>query len=176
MLVAQLLILAADIGDLAHVERQPQCIECRPPQFAIGHRPAEHGQRIRFLAGIAGPLIGDVGRRRGPLEQESPLGRSGRTDLEDGAGEAQPVTAVLRRRSRDLAKQIEAGTEIIAPEGRIGVALQRRGGLGYRPGLPLDLGLQLDRGIGQIVAPEGLVRGQRRIQAKRQRDAKGCGA
>src|SRR5262249_6156183 len=39
-----------------------------------------------------------------------------------------------------------------------------------------DFGLELDCGIGEIVAFEALVRGQRRIQAKRQRGAKCSGA
>ena len=176
VLVAQLLILSADIGDLAHVERQPQRIERRPPQFAVGHRPAKHSERIRFLTGIAGALISDVGRRRGALEQESLFGRGDGADLEDGAGESQPVAAIVRRGGRDLAKQVEAGAEIIALEGSIRVGLQGRGGLGDGPRLLLDLGLQLDRGIGEVVAFEGLVSGQRRIQAKRQRGANSCGA
>ena len=52
VLVAHLLVLAADLGDLAHVERQPQRIQRRTPQLAFGHRPAEHGQRIGLLAGL----------------------------------------------------------------------------------------------------------------------------
>ena len=70
VLVAQLLVLAAHIGDLAHVERQPQRIQRRTPQLAVGHRAAEHGQRVRLFAGIAGALIGDVGGGRGALQQE----------------------------------------------------------------------------------------------------------
>ena len=49
VLVAHLLVLAADLGDLAHVERQPQRIQRRTPQLALGHRPAQHGQRIGLL-------------------------------------------------------------------------------------------------------------------------------
>ena len=47
---------------------------------------------------------------------------------------------------------------------------------GDRPGFALDLGFQLDRRIGQIVAFEGLIRRLRRDEAKRQRCAKCCGA
>jgi hypothetical protein len=72
--VAQLLILAADVGDLAQVQRQPQRIQRRAPQLAVGQRAAEHGQRLGLLAGIAGALIGDVGGCRGALEQEGGFG------------------------------------------------------------------------------------------------------
>ncbi|MBA7478483.1 hypothetical protein ES707_13906 [subsurface metagenome] len=176
VLVAHLLILPADVGDLAHVERQPQRVQRRAPQFAVGHGPAEHGQCVRFLARIAGALIGDIGRGRGALKQEGLFGRIHRADLEDGTGEPQPVTAVLGRRHGDLAEEVEAGAEIVALEGSVGVGLQRCRGLGDRPRFLLDLGLQLDGGISEVIALEGLVCGERRIQAKRQHGAKSCGA
>ena len=66
--------------------------------------------------------------------------------------------------------------EIVAPEGGVGVGPQGRGGFGDRPRLALDLGFQLDGGIGEIVALERLVRRLRRDQAKRQRGANRCGA
>ncbi|MGH3641551.1 MAG: hypothetical protein ACRDUX_21270, partial [Mycobacterium sp.] len=78
MLVAHLLILAADLGDFAQIERQPEAIQRRAPQLAVRHRPAEHRQRVRLLAGVAGALIGDVGRGRGPLQKEGLLARTGR--------------------------------------------------------------------------------------------------
>ena len=68
----------------------------------------------------------------------------------------------------------KSGAEIDALEGGVGVGFQRRVGLGDRPRLALDLGFQLDRGIGEIVAFEGLVGGLRRYEAKRQRCAE-CG-
>ena len=76
----------------------------------------------------------------------------------------------------DLPEDLQAGAEIGALEGGVGVGPQRRGGFGDRPRLALDLGLQLDGRIGEIVALEGLVRGLRRDQAKRQRGANHCGA
>ncbi len=84
VLVAHLLVLAADLGDLAHVERQPQAIQRRTPQLALGHRPAQHGQRIGLLGLVAGALIGDVGRGRGALVQEGLFAGTGGADLEDG--------------------------------------------------------------------------------------------
>ena len=176
VLVAHLLVLAADLGDLAHVERQPQRIQRRTPQLALGHRPAQHGQRIGLLACVAGALIGDVGRGRGALVQESLFAGTGGADLEDGFGESQPVGAVLGRGGGDLAEDLQADAEVGAPEGGVGVVAQRRGGFGDRPRLALDLGLQLDGRIGQIVALERLVRGACRRQAKRQRGANHCGA
>ena len=73
-------------------------------------------------------------------------------------------------------EDLQPGAEIGALEGGIGIGAQGRGDLGDRPGLALDLGFQLDRGIGEIVALEGLVRRQRRDEAKRQRGANCCGA
>ena len=173
---AHLLVLAADLGDLAQVERQPQAIQRRTPQLAVGHRPADHRQRIGFLGLIAGALVGDVGRRRGALEQEGLFAGTGGADLEDGLGEPQPVGAVFGAGGRNLPENLQAYPEVGAPEGGIGVGAQHRGGFGDRPRLALDLGLQLHGRIGEIVALERLVRGTRRRQAKRQRGANHCGA
>ncbi len=49
-----------------------------------------------------------------------------RPDLEDGAGELEPVAAVLGRDGRDLAEDLQARAEIVALEGGVGVALERR--------------------------------------------------
>ena len=128
MLVAHLLILAAHVGDLAQVERQPQTIQRRPPQLALRHRPAKHGERIRLIGGIAGALIGDIGSGRGALEQESLLAGIRGADLEDGAGQPQPVAAVIGRGGGDLPEDLQARPYIVAPEGGIGVRFQRRAG------------------------------------------------
>ena len=176
VLVAHFLVLAADLGDLAHVERQPQAIQRRPPQLSFGHRPAQHSQRVSFLSGVAGALIGDIGGGRGPLQKEGLLARTGRTDLEHCLGQPQPVGAVLGRGGGDLADDLQAGPEVETPEGGIRIGSQRRGRLGNRACLALDLGLQLHGGISEIIAFEGLVRGQRRHQAKRHRGANDNGA
>ena len=176
MLIAHPLVLAADVGDLALVQRQPQRIQRRAPQLSVGQRPAQHGERVGLLAGIAGALIGDVGGGRGALQQEGLFARVGGADLEDGAGQPQPVTGVLGRGGGDLAEDLQAGAEIEPLESGIRVRFQRRVGLGDRTRLALDLGFQLDRGIGQIVALEGLICRLRRDEAKRQRCAENGGA
>ena len=176
MLVAHFFVAPAHIGDLAQIERQPQRIERRTPQLALGHRPAEHRQRIGLVGGVAGTLIGDVGRGRGTFQQEGLLAAVGRADLEDGAGKPQPVGAVVGRGGGDLPEDLQAGAEIAAPEGGVGIGPQARPRLGDRTGLALDLGFQLDRGIGEVVASESLVRRLRRNEAKRQRGAKCRGA
>src|SRR5262249_768430 len=119
---------------------------------------------------------GDVGGRRGTFEQESLLARAFWGDLEDDARKAQPVAGILRRGGSDLAENGKAAADIIAPEGGIRVGAQGRVGLADRPRLAIDLGFQLDRGIREIVAPEGLVGGLHRYQAKRQRCADCDGA
>lgn len=91
-----------------------------------------------------------------------------RDDLEDDPGESQPIAALLRRDRGDLAEDLQAGAEILVPEGGVRVGTQGRGRRVDRPCLALDLGLELDRGIGEIVAPEGLFGGLRRSEAKRQ--------
>ena len=176
VLVTHFFVAAADIGDLAQIERQPQRIERRTPQLALGHRPAEHGQRLGLVGGVAGTLIGDIGGGRGTFQQEGLLAVVGRADLEDGAGQPQPVGAVLRRGGGDLPEDLQAGAEIAALEGGVGIGAQARRRLGDRTRLALDLGFQLDRGIGEVVAPESLVGRLRRNQAKRQRGAKCRGA
>jgi len=75
-----------------------------------------------------------------------------------------------------LPEDLQAGPEIAAFEGGVGVGFQCRVGFGDRPGFALDLGFQLDCRIGQIVAFEGFIRRLRRDEAKRQRCAKCCGA
>ena len=87
MLVAHLFILAAHLGDFAQIEREPQAIQCRPPQLAFGHRAAEHGERFRLFAGIAGALIGDIGGGRGALPQKGLLAGIPRRNLKDDAGQ-----------------------------------------------------------------------------------------
>src|SRR4029079_6705694 len=110
------------------------------------------------------------------LQQECLLAGAGGADLEDGLGEAEPVAAVLWRRGGDLPEDLQSGPEIEAPEGGVGVGAQRRGRFGDWPRLALDLGFQLDRGIGEIVALEGLIARLCRAQAKRQRGANCYGA
>ena len=66
-----------------------------------------------------------------------------------------------RRHHHDLAEKLQAGAEIVALEGGVGVAPQRRGRAGDRAGLGLDLGFELDRRVGEIVALERLLRGRR---------------
>ncbi len=75
-----------------------------------------------------------------------------------------------------MPKDLQAGAEIAALEGGVGVGFQCRVGLGDRSGFTFDLGFQLHRRIGQIVAFEGLIRRLRRDEGKRQRCAKYCGA
>ena len=128
VLVAQLLILAADVGDLAQVERQPQRIQRRPPHLAVGERPAEHGQRIGLVLRVAGALIGDVGRGRGALQEEGLLARgrgliwkmvrASRSQLPLSSG---VVAAIWPRICKP-------GAEIVALEGGIGVALRKVAG------------------------------------------------
>ncbi len=176
MLVAHFFILAAHLGDLAQIEREPQRIQRRTPQLAVGHGAAEHGERVGLLAGIGGALVGDVGGGRGALQQEGALAGILGPDLENGAGQPQPVAAVVRRHRRNLAEDLQPGAEIAALEGGVGVGSQARARLGDRTRLALDLRRQLDGRIGQIVALEGLIGRLGCDEAKRQRGAKCCGA
>ncbi len=178
VLVAQPFILAAHIRHLAQVERHAQRIQRRPPQLALRQRPPEHGQRLGLLAGIAGALIGDIGRGGGAFQQGGPLGwidqrlesgRAGRQLEEDGAGQPQPVGGILRRGRRDLPQYLQGGGEVASPERGVGIVAQGGDRLCHRSGLGLDLGFELDGGIGQIVPPERLVGRLGRGETKHER-------
>ena len=67
------------------------------------------------------------------------------------------LRAVLGRHHGDLAEDLQAGAEVVALEGRVGVAPQRRGGRRHLPGFGPDLRLELDRRIGEVVALERLL-------------------
>ena len=113
---------------------------------------------------------------RGALEQEGLLAGILGPDLEDHPRQPQPVAGVVGRHRGDLPQDLQSRAEIIAPEGSVRIGLESAGGFIDRPRLALDLGLQLDRGIREIVALEGLIRRVSRNQAKRQRGADGHGA
>ncbi len=72
-------------------------------------------------------------------------------------GQPQPVAAVIGRGGGDLSEDLQAGAEIVALEGGVGVRFQRRAGFAYDARLALDLRLKLDRRIGEIIALERLV-------------------
>ncbi len=82
-----------------------------------------------------------------------------RADLQDGAWRAAASCALSSGATDDdLPEQLHAGAEIVALEGGVGLAPQRGGGLGDLAGFGLDLGFELDRRIGEIVALERLCR------------------
>ena len=159
VILAQALVLLPHLGDLAQVERDAQRIERRPPHRAIGVGARDHHEALGLLGRVAGALIGDIGRGRGALEQQRALAVVARTDLQHGLGETQPVGAVVGRHRHDLPEDLHAAAEIVALEGGIGLAPQRGGGLGHLPGFGLDLGFELDRRIGEIIALERFVGG-----------------
>ena len=170
VLLAQLFVLSAHIGDLAQLEREPQRVERRPPHLALTERIAEKGQAVRFLGADRGPLVGDVGGGRGAFEQELALVVVGGTDLHDRARQAQPGGAVGRRRGNDLAQERHAGAEIVFGKGGVGIAADLRHRLGRGSRIRLDLCLELDRAIGQVGVLERLVggsRGERRKDEQR---------
>ena len=173
---AQLLILAADVGDLAQLQRNPQGIERRPPQAAVGHRAAEQRQRGGLLARALGALIGDIGGGGGAFAQEGLFGTGGGLDLQHGAGQPLPIVAVGRIERRDLSQNLQAAAVIAALERGVGVAAQHRGRFVGGRRLALDLGFELDRGVRQLVALERLVGRLSRCEPERQSGAKREGA
>jgi hypothetical protein len=174
--VAHLLILGAHVGDLALIERQAERIQRRAPQSAFSKRPADHGERIGLVLRVGRALIGDIGRGRGALHEEGLFARGRRSDLEDGAGKAEPIAAVFRRGRGDLTQDLQARAEIVALEGGICIRTQRRRRFRHRPRLALDLGLQLDCGIGEVVPLEGLVGGKSGHEAEQKHGANRRGA
>ena len=159
MILAHALVLLAHLGDLAQFERGAQRIERRPPDRAVGKAAAHDQEAFGFLARIARALIGDVGGGGGALEQQSALAVVARTDLQHRLGQPQPVRAVVGGDRHDLSEDLHAAAEIVALEGGVRLAPQRRGGLRHRARFGLDLRFELDRRVGEIVALEGLVGG-----------------
>ena len=163
VLFAQSFVLAAHVGDFAHFERQPQRVERRPPDFALRQHVAEKRKAVRLFGAARGALIGDIGRRGGALEQELLLVVVGRADLHDGARQAEPRGAVVRRRRDDLSKQRHAAAEVVLRESGVGIAPDLRQRFGRRAGIRLDLRFERDRGIGEVTVLEGLFGGLRGI-------------
>ena len=170
--LAQALVLLTHVGDLAQLERDAQRVERRPPHRAIGIAATEHQQALGLLAGIAGALIGEIGGGGGALEQQGAFAVIARTDLQNGLCEPEPVGAVVGRDRHDLSENLHAAAEIVALESGVGFAPQRGGGLGHLACFGLDLGFQLDRRVGEIIALERLVGGDG--GDAEQHDERGC--
>src|SRR4029078_12957916 len=73
VLLAQPLVLAAQVGDLVQFEREPHGVERRTPLGALAEHIAKEGEAVRLLGAARGALIGDVGGARGTLEQQLAL-------------------------------------------------------------------------------------------------------
>jgi hypothetical protein len=172
VILADALVLLAHLGDLAQIERNPQRIERRTPDRAIGIGARDHDQALGLFGGIPGPLIGDIGGGRRALEQQAALAVVARPDLQHGLGKTQPVRAVVGRDRHDLPEDLHAAAEIVALECGVGLAPQRRGGLRHLACLGLDLSFQLDRRVGEIIAFERLVGGDG--GDGQQQDERGC--
>ena len=156
---AHLFIPLAHIRHFALLERDAERIERRTPDRAVRIGARDHHQALGFFAGIGRALIGDIGGGRRALEQERTLAVIAGAQLQDGLGQPQPIGAVVGRHHDDLPEDLHAGAEVVALEGGIRLAAQHRGRFRDLPGIGLDLRLQLDGGIGEIVAVKLLVGG-----------------
>ena len=162
VLGAQALILAAQVGGLAQIERKPHgdrapARHCLRSASVWPSTARLSASRLRSV----GALVGDIGGGRGAIEQQRALAVVARADLQHGARQPQPVRRVVRRHGDELAEHHHAGAEIAFLEGGVGVVPQGRGRLGHRAGVALDLRLELDRRVVEIAALEGLVGGER---------------
>ena len=112
VLVAQLLVGLAHIRDFAQVEREAVGVERRTPQLAVGEGAAEQHERVGFLAGVAGALIGDIGGGRGALEEVvRSLSSAGRICRIVRASRSQ-LPASRGATDDDLRQHLHAGAEI----------------------------------------------------------------
>src|SRR5215831_18144664 len=93
------------------------------------------------------------------LEQQVLLAVIAGPGLQHGPRQTQPVCAVVGRDRDDLPKNPHAAMDVIALEGRVGLAPQRGGGFRHLARLGLDLSLQFNRPVGEIVPFERLVGG-----------------
>ena len=176
VIVAHLFILRADIGDFAQFERQAQRVERRTPQGAVGIAASHEDQRLGLFARVGGALIGDIGGRRGAVEQRCALAVVGRPRPKDRPREAQPIRGVAGGDRDDLTEDLHAAFQVVAREGRVGITAQRRQRLRHRPGIGLDLALQADGSFGEIVSMVGLVGGKGGNARKHQQRRRQAGA
>src|SRR5262249_40585614 len=97
-----------------------------------------------------------------------------RPDLQDGAGEAKPVGALVGGGGDDLAEDLHAGAGVALLERGLGIPPQLHQRLGDGTGVLLDLAFELYRRGGEIVTLEWLVggmSGKRRKGDERGKDA-----
>ncbi len=173
VVLAQALVLLPHVGDLAHVERDPQRVERRAPQGTVGIAARDHHQAVRLLGGVAGAaLVGDVSGGSGALQELRLLAIVARPHLHFRLGEPQPVGAVVGRDHGELPEDLHAAAEIVALERGVGLAPQGLRRLGDLAGLALDLGFELDGRVDEVVALERLVGGNG--WNGQQQDERGC--
>ena len=159
VLIAQPFILPAHVGYLAQFKRKAKRVERGAPFFALGEHVAEEREAVGLLVADRGPLVGDIGRGRGALEQELAFVVVGRANLHHRAREAEPRRGVVRRRGDNLAEQSHAGAEIVAGERAVRVAPDLRHRLRGRARVGLDLRLERNRAVREVLVLERLVRG-----------------
>ncbi|MEI9805126.1 MAG: hypothetical protein WDN48_12545 [Pseudolabrys sp.] len=140
--------MAAQIGRLAQVERQPQSIERRPPFFAIGQRTADHRQTVGFEGAITGALIGDIGGGGGAVEQQRAFLRVARLDLQHGVARAAASSpASAGSTATTWPSTVMPVRKSFFWNAASASRRQRRRGLAGRTGIALDLGFELDRRV-----------------------------
>ena len=104
-------------------------------------------------------MIGDVRRGRRAFEQKPLFVVVGRADLHDGARQAEPRSAIVRRRGDDLAEQGHAGAEIVLAEGRVGILADLRERFRRRAGVGFDLRFQRHCAVSKLAVLECLFDG-----------------
>ena len=160
MVLTDAFVLLAHLGHFAQFKRGAQRVQCRTPYRTVGVGARDDDQALGFLPAVTRTLVGDVGSGRCAFEQRRAFAVVARPYLQHGFGKTQPVCAVVGRHRHDLPQDLHARAKIVALEGGISLAPQRRRGLADLTGLSLDLGFELDGGVGEIVALEGLVGGK----------------
>src|SRR5262249_37231486 len=126
----------------------------RTPDLAIDIGARDHDQTLRLFGGIAGTLIGDVGGSGGALEQQVLFGVIAGADLPQFPGDAQPGYSTVGRDRDELPEDPHAAAVVAALEGRVDLAPQLGNGFRYLARFGFDLGFELDRRVGEIVAFE----------------------
>ena len=154
MILTHALVLLAHLDDLVQFERSAQGIERRTPYLAIGIGSRDHDQTLGLFGGSAGTLIGDVGGSGGALEQQILLGVIAGAELPQVPGEPQPGYATVGCDRDDLSEDPHPAAVVPALEGGVDLAPQLGNGFRHLARCGPDLGFELDRRVGEIVAFE----------------------
>ncbi len=142
----QAVIGGLELGRLMQLERQLERVQRRSPLGAFAIGIGERDQGVGLVGGIGRPLIGDIGRRRRPLEARAAVVIGADRNPEQEIGEPAPGEPVIGGHGDDLDGDVGRGLEVVLLDRRVGVLLELKDRL-LDPRLAFQVGLKGDGGI-----------------------------